>query len=50
VREADDFRRTIVDAELAVEGMRLVDGATDAGLAREIQLYQEGIAALPERV
>jgi hypothetical protein len=50
VREADDFRRTIVDAQLAVEGMRLVDGATDAGLAREIQRYQEGIAALPERV
>jgi len=50
VREADDYRRALVDAELAVEGMRVVEGATDAGLAHEIQLFQDGIAALPQRV
>jgi hypothetical protein len=50
IREDDDFRSGLVDSELIVDELRVVMGATDAGLAREIQLYQERLGALPQRV
>ena len=48
VRQNEEFRRTIADASLIVEDMRLVEGFTNDGIAREMALYQESIARVPQ--
>jgi hypothetical protein len=47
-RESEEFRRTIADASLIVDGLRLIDGFTNEGVAREMALYQESIARVPQ--
>jgi hypothetical protein len=49
VRESDDFRTAITDASLIVDDLRIVEGSTDSRLARDMQLYQERIAAVPQQ-
>jgi hypothetical protein len=48
LRESEDFRRTLTDASLIVDDMRLVEGYTNEGVAREMALYQESIARVPQ--
>jgi hypothetical protein len=48
VRQSDEFRRSLVDASLIVEDLRLVEGFTNEGVAREMALYQESIARVPQ--
>ena len=48
VRQTDEFRRMLVDASLIVEDVRLVEGFTNDGIAREMALYQESIARVPQ--
>jgi len=48
VQESDDFRRTLVDASLIVDGLRLIDGVTNEGIAKNMALYQESIARVPQ--
>jgi hypothetical protein len=47
-RESEDFRRALVDASLIVEGLRVVEGFANEGVAREMALYQESIARVPQ--
>jgi hypothetical protein len=49
LRESEDFRRTLTDAGLIVEDMRLVEGFTNEGVAREMAIYQESISRVPQR-
>jgi hypothetical protein len=48
VRESEDFRGNQADASLIVDGLRQIDGATNEGVARDIALYQESIARVPQ--
>jgi hypothetical protein len=48
IRADEEFRRTLVDASLIVDDLRLVEGFTDAGIAREMTIYQESIARVPQ--
>ena len=48
VRASEDFRRTIADATLIVDDMNLIEGAVNEGIAREVALYQESIARVPQ--
>ncbi len=48
VRESEDFRRTLLDAGLIVDGLRVVDGFANEGVEREMELYQESIARVPQ--
>ncbi len=47
-RASEEFRRTLTDASLIVEDIRLVEGYTNEGIAREMALYQESIARVPQ--
>src|ERR1039457_1866495 len=47
-RDSEEFRRTLADASLIVDGLRLIDGFTNEGVAREMALYQESIARVPQ--
>jgi hypothetical protein len=48
IRQTEEFRRTLVDASLIVDDVRLVEGFTNEGIAREMALYQESIARVPQ--
>jgi len=48
VKEDDEFRRNTVDASLIVGGLRHLEGAINEGVAREMSLYQEAVAKVPQ--
>jgi hypothetical protein len=48
VKQDDDFRRTLVDASLIVHDLSMVEGFTNAGIAREMERYQEAISKVPQ--
>lgn len=48
VREDEEFRRSLMSASLIVEDLRIVDGFTNEGVARELALYQDAIAKVPQ--
>jgi len=49
VRQDEDFRRLLIDASLIVENLRVVDGACNEGIARNMGMYQEAIAQVPQQ-
>lgn len=48
LREDDEFVRNTVDASLIVENLRHNTGYTNEGVARQMGLYQEAIAKVPQ--
>ena len=50
VHEDEEFQRNTVDASLIVDKLRHVDGVTNDEVARQIAMYQEGIARVPQAV
>ena len=48
VREDHDFRRTMVDATLIVDDVKILTGFCDAGVADEVAIFQEAIAKVPQ--
>jgi len=48
VRQREDYRRTLIDASLVVDDLRVIDGFTGEGVAKEMALYQESIARVPQ--
>jgi hypothetical protein len=50
VRQDDEYRRVLSDATLVVKEMRVIEGSTGEGIARDMALYQEAIAKVPQTV
>jgi hypothetical protein len=48
LRDAEDFRRTLYDAAMIVQDLKMADGYTNAGIAREMEMYQEAISRVPQ--
>ena len=48
VREDEEFRELLVAAELIVEQLHIASGATNAGIAVEMERYQRQIALVPQ--
>ena len=48
VREDPEFRRVMVDASLIVDDLGLVDGYANEGVARQMELYREAAAKVPQ--
>lgn len=48
IRQDDEYRRILVDASLVVEKMSVVEGSTNEGIARDMGVYQEAIAKVPQ--
>jgi hypothetical protein len=48
VREDDEFQRNTIDASLVVERLRHIEGFTNNEVARQMTLYQESIARVPQ--
>ena len=48
VREDAEFRRSLMSASLIVEDLRVIDGFTNDGISRELELYQEAVSKVPQ--
>ncbi|HEX4671307.1 MAG TPA: hypothetical protein VH279_03510 [Solirubrobacteraceae bacterium] len=50
VREDEEFVRNTINASLAVDGVRHIAGWTNEGVARQMAMYQEALAGIPQHV
>ena len=48
VHEDEEFQRLITSATTLVEGMRVIDGYMNEGVAGQMAIYQEAIAGVPQ--
>jgi hypothetical protein len=48
LRMNDDFRRALADAELIVDDLSILEGSTNDGVARDIALFGERAALVPQ--
>ena len=48
VHEDEEFQRNTVDASLVVENLRHIDGATNDEVARQMGMYQDSVARVPQ--
>ena len=48
-REDEEFRNATINAALIVDDLRLIDGYTNEGVARQMTMYQEAISKVPQR-
>jgi hypothetical protein len=46
IRETDEFRRNTTRAELIVDRLRHTEGVTNAGVAKEMEIYRESLATV----
>jgi hypothetical protein len=49
VRESEDFQRVMIDAALVVDGLRVIEGYCNEGIAKQMGLYQEALSKIPQR-
>jgi len=49
VRADEEFQRTMIDAALVVDDLSMIEGYCNEGVARQMTLYQEAIAGVPQR-
>jgi hypothetical protein len=45
LRNDEEFQRMLVSASMVVEGLRMVEGHTNEGIARQMAMFQEALAA-----
>jgi hypothetical protein len=48
VREDEEFQRNTIEASLIVDNLRHVEGVTNEEIARQMTLYQESVARVPQ--
>lgn len=48
LREDEEYLRNMVDASLNVENLRVCDGYTNEGIARQLAIYQDAVAKVPQ--
>jgi hypothetical protein len=49
VRRDQEFQRMTIAAELIVDDLTLIEGYANEGVARQMALYQEALASVPQR-
>ena len=48
VRESEEFQRSTADASLLADGLCVIEGFTNEGVATQIALCQESLARVPQ--
>jgi hypothetical protein len=48
IKEDEDFRRGLMDASMIVQHLTVTDGYANEGIAREMEMYREAIAKVPQ--
>jgi hypothetical protein len=49
LRADEEFRRSTVDSMLIVDDLRHTEGYINEGVARQMELYQQALAKVPQR-
>ncbi len=49
LRHDEEFVRSTADAMMIVENLRHIEGYTNEGVARQMEIYREAIAKVPQR-
>lgn len=49
LRQDEEFVRSTVDAAMIVDNLRHIEGYTNEGVARQMEIYREAIAKVPQR-
>jgi hypothetical protein len=49
LRADEEFQRNTIDAALVVDDLRHNEGYINEGIARQMELYQEAVAKVPQR-
>ncbi len=49
LRQDEEFVRSTADAMMIVENLRHIEGYTNEGVARQMEIYREAIAKVPQR-
>ena len=45
----DEYRRILIDAAMVVDGLSQIEGSTNEGVARDMGLFQDAIAKVPQQ-
>jgi hypothetical protein len=48
LREDEEFQRNTIEASLIVDDLRQAEGVTNDEIARQMRLYQESVARIPQ--
>jgi hypothetical protein len=48
LREDEEFQRNTIDASMIVQGLRHVEGFTNEGVARQMEMYQEQLGKVSQ--
>jgi hypothetical protein len=48
LREDEEFQRNTIDASLIVDGLRQIEGSTNDEIARQMALYRDSVARVPQ--
>src|SRR5438445_11991899 len=48
LREDEEFQRNTIEASLIVEGLRQIEGITNEEIARQMALYRDSVARVPQ--
>ena len=48
LREDEEFTRNLVDASLVVKDLQVSEGYVNEGIARQLELYREAVARVPQ--
>jgi hypothetical protein len=49
LRDDEELMRVTIEGDLVVDGLRYVDGYTNEGVARQLEMYQDAISRVPQR-
>jgi hypothetical protein len=48
LKASEDFRRNLAAGSLIVDNLKMADGYTNEGIAREMELYQRAVSKVPQ--
>ena len=48
LREDEEFQRNTIEASLIVDGLRQIEGITNEEIARQMALYRDSLARVPQ--
>jgi hypothetical protein len=48
LREDEEFQRNTIEASLIVDGLRQIEGVTNDEIARQMELYRDSVARVPQ--
>lgn len=48
VQADDEFQRHMTSATLCVDGLRVIQGSTNEGVARQMEMYREAVSKVPQ--